>query len=252
MKQNIAIIQARMGSTRLPGKTMLPLKGKHVLERVVERLEKTENIDKIIVATSKEKQDDVIEKIVGEDLQIYRGSEKNVQKRFYEAAKNKNADILVRVTADCPLISPRFLDRLIEAVSKKNVDYSAAAINRTFPRGVTAEAFTAESFETVYNESDEPRHREHVTSYYRENPEKFRIYNIESDDVFSDPKMIDRTDLRLTLDTAEDYKLIKRIYEEIEFEDILELNEVIEYIDKNELSEINRDIEQKEVNESSN
>jgi spore coat polysaccharide biosynthesis protein SpsF len=248
-----AVIQARMGSTRLPGKVMIPLKGEHVLDRVIERVNSADNIDEVVVATSNKVADDLIADHVRESspADVYRGSEENVQERFYEALEGQNADIIIRVTADCPLISPEFLDHLVECVSKEDVDYATAALDRTFPRGLTAEAFTVESFRTVYEEAHEPRHREHVTPYYRENSNQFEIYNVRSEEVFSSNRMIDRTDLRLTLDRPEDYNLIRKVYNEVDFDGLIDLEEVIRYIDDNNLSKINNGVQQKKVHEDS-
>jgi spore coat polysaccharide biosynthesis protein SpsF len=252
MTRTVAIIQARMGSTRLPGKVMLPLGDQYVLEHVVDRVKGAEKIDKVIVATSEGLQDDVIHHLCEEKkFNLYRGSESNVQKRFSETLENEKADIIVRVTADCPLISSEFLDYAISCIEKEGADYVAAAVERTFPRGLTAEVFTSESFEQVCEHSNDPRHREHVTPYYRENPEKFEIHNIYSKDVFSEEFMINRTDVRLTLDRAEDYKVLREIYENVDFEDSIDIREAVKYVDENDLSKINGEVETEEVDETS-
>ena len=252
MNKTVAIIQARMGSTRLPGKVMLPLGDKHVLEHVVGRVKAAEEIDKVIVATSAKTADDIIEDLAEEKgFNLFRGSEANVQKRFKNALEEENEDIIVRITADCPLISPEFLDYAVNELKEKHKDYVTVAVERTFPRGLTAEVFTSESFEEVCDESDEPRHREHVTPYYRENPKKFDIYNIESQEIFEEDFMQNRIDIRLTLDKAEDYKLLKEIYSSLEYEDTIDVKQTVKYVDKHNLTEINREIETEEVDENS-
>jgi spore coat polysaccharide biosynthesis protein SpsF len=248
MPKIVAIIQARTGSSRLPGKVMFPLGGEPVLSHVIKRVNAASEVDKTIVATSIQKQDNVIAQYTpsfGAD--VHRGSESNVLSRFYEVVRQVNPQIIVRITADCPLISPQFLDYSISQVQSSDVDYTSASLNRTFPRGVTAETFTAESFKTVYDESTQLRHQEHVTPYYRENPDKFNLLNIESVNLFDEEWLRNRTDLRLTLDEADDYRLLETVYREVKFEGILSLPEAIRYIDENDLSEINQGVEQKSI-----
>lgn len=249
MKQRtIAIIQARMGSTRLPGKVMLALDGKHVIERVVERLEKAENIDEIVVATSTGKQDDIIEKIMSEKVVVHRGSEEDVLERMFEAAQKSDADTVVRITGDCPLISPEVVSKVVEKLHEEDADYAANIIERTFPRGFDVESFTFSSFKEIEEKSGQGHHREHVTPLYRESDD-FAKVNVESSEVFDDEKMIDRTDLRLTLDEADDYLLLGKLFEELEDNELFDEQEIIRKIEEEDLHRINREIGQKKVSE---
>jgi spore coat polysaccharide biosynthesis protein SpsF len=248
MIEVIAIIQARTGSTRLPGKVMYPLDGLPALEHVITRTAHADSVDNVVVATSIESQDDVIAQYApafGAD--VIRGSESDVLSRFEHAVGQYDPEFILRVTGDCPLISPQFIDASIECVRTTDVDYVCAGLNRTFPRGITCEAFTSESFERVIEQSSEPRHSEHVTPYYRENPEDSELYNLESNELFEEEWLQNRTDLRLTLDEPADYQLLETVYREMGPDEILDVVNVIQYIDNNGLAEINEHVEQKTV-----
>ncbi|WP_144905920.1 cytidylyltransferase domain-containing protein [Halobellus captivus] len=248
MHQTAAIIQARIGSTRLPGKVMYPLDGCHVLNHVVDRVSSADYVKETIVATSTEKPDDVIERyapVFGAD--VIRGSESDVLGRFEHAVTKHNPDIVLRITGDCPLISPTFIDTAVERIRTKDVDYVCAGLERTFPRGVTCEAFTTESFERMSRRANEPHHREHVTPYYREHPDEFDLYNLDSNELFQEAQLQNRTDLRLTLDEPADYQLLEKIYREIDHQDLLTVRDVIKYIDEYALETINQHVEQKLV-----
>ena len=243
-----AVVQARIGSTRLPGKVMYPLDGQSTLGHVVTRVSNADAVTDVVVATSTEPQDDVIEQYAPEfGADVIRGSESDVLSRFEQAVEQYDPEIVVRVTADCPLISPRFIDVSIRCIREINAEYVSAGLGRTFPRGLTCETFTAESFERVLAESTEPHHREHVTPYYREHPEGFELSNLESSEVFDKSLLQDRTDLRLTLDKPADYQLLETVYREVEYGEVIDVADVIRYIDENGLGEINEQVEQKTV-----
>jgi spore coat polysaccharide biosynthesis protein SpsF len=227
---------------------MYPFNGRPALEHVVTRTGHADSMTDIVVATSTKSSDDVIAEYAprfGAD--VIRGSESNVLSRFERAVKQHDREIILRMTGDCPLISPQFIDASVEHIRAKDVDYVCAGLNRTFPRGITCEAFTAESFKQVIEKSGESRHREHVTPYYREHPEEFELYNLESSELFEEEWLQNRTDLRLTLDEPADYQLLETVYREMEYNEMLEVVDVIEYIDDNELAEINEHVEQKIV-----
>jgi len=243
-----AVIQARTGSSRLPGKVMYPLDGRSALEHVVNRVVYTDSVTDTVVATSTEPQDDVIEQYAPEfGAEVIRGSESDVLSRFGLAVKQYDPDIVVRVTGDCPLVSPRFIDACVDRICTAGADYVCAGLERTFPRGVTCEAFTSESFDQMRTNSTKPRHREHVTPYYREHPEEFELYNLASDEIFDESWLQGRTDLRLTLDEPADYRLLETVYKEVECAEVIDIADVVQYIDKNGLKDINKDVEQKSV-----
>ncbi|MDJ1431982.1 glycosyltransferase family protein [Halostagnicola sp. A-GB9-2] len=244
----VTVIQARVGSTRLPGKVMYPLDGRPTLEHVVTRVSHADTVTNVVVATSTKPQDDVIKQYAPEfGADVIRGGESDVLSRFEQALEQYDPEIIVRVTADCPLISPRFIDASIRRIEKGDTEYVSAGFDRTFPRGLTCEAFTAESFERVCVESTDPHHREHVTPYYREHPEEFELYNLESNEVFDEPWLQGRTDIRLTLDKPADYQLLETLYREIEFDGILDIPDVINYSDEHDLATVNQHVNQKSV-----
>jgi len=247
-RQTTAIIQARMGSTRLPGKVLLPLDCEHVIAHDVRRVHATKTIDEVVIATSTEKPDDAIDQFAKErDISIHRGSEANVQQRMFDAAAAHDAETVVRITADCPLIDPNTIDVVVSRIQRGTAEYVTNIINRTFPRGLDVEAFTYDSFERVVAEATTEAEREHVTPYYRENPDKFEIENISSTEVFEEEKYLNRTDLRLTLDEAADYRLLKRIYDEIKYTGTLSIRDTIDYVDATGLDTLNEEIRQKMV-----
>lgn len=236
-----------MGSTRLPGKAMLPLHGRHCLDHVVSRTLAAELIDHVVVATTGHKQDDIIKRYAPKfGAAVYRGSEEDVLRRMYRAALENDASIIVRVTADCPLIDPRTLDAVVRERERTDADYAANILERTFPRGLDVEAFTFSSFQKVRRRAKNPSHREHVTPYYHEHPEKFNLVNVNSAEVYDKPALQDRTDIRLTLDEAADYELLDTVYSGISYEEFIDFEEVVDYIDDNDLTGINSSVQQKE------
>jgi spore coat polysaccharide biosynthesis protein SpsF len=245
-QQVVAIIQARMGSTRLPGKVMLPLADEHVITHDVRRVQSAEHVTKTAVATSKRTADDIVTRYASRaGADVFRGSESDVLGRIYDTSRSANADVVVRITGDCPLIDPEMIDTSVREVTEGGAQYAANIFERTFPRGLDVEAFTFESFEQVHEEATEPHHREHVTPYYREQKDMFSSKNVTSENVFDDPQFQNREDLRLTLDEADDYEVLRTIYENIPFDDILPIREAIRYVDDNNLMELNANVEQK-------
>jgi spore coat polysaccharide biosynthesis protein SpsF len=227
---------------------MYPLDERHILVHVINRVAQAEIVDNTVVATSTQPPDDIVERCASTaGADVVRGSESDVLSRFHRAAKRYNPDVLVRVTADCPLISPKVIDTCIKRIVTEGVDYAFAGLERTFPRGITCEAFTAESFQRIVQKSTESRHKEHVTPYYREHPEQFELYNLESTEIFDKEWLQNRTDLRLTLDEPADYHLLETVYREVEYTGILDICDAIQYIDENNLAMINQHVEQKSV-----
>lgn len=242
----IATIQARMGSTRLPGKVMLPIADDHVLTHDVRRVSVADHVDNVVVATSKQTADDIVARYAARaGADVHRGSESDVLGRMYDAARNADADVVVRVTGDCPLVDPDTIDEVVSRVVDGDAEYAANITERTFPRGLDVEAFTFESFERVHEEATEPHHREHVTPYYREDPNRFITESVVSADVFDEQDFQNRDDLRLTLDEADDYEVLREIYENVPFDDILPIREAIQYVDEHDLMELSASVEQK-------
>jgi len=230
-----AIIQARMGSTRLPRKVMLNILGKPVLWHVVNRVSKARLIDGLIVATTVKLEDDIIAEFCKSNgVLVFRGSENDVLDRYYQCAKEYNIKDIVRITADCPLHDPNVIDMVIKEYLGGDCDYACNTIKYTFPDGFDVEIFSFTALEDAWKNAKLTSEREHVTPYIRKN-EKFRKKN-----VFSNKKY---PLYRCSLDHPEDYEFIKRIYEGIGKE-MFYIDDVINYLRKQqELLKINQHIE---------
>lgn len=241
------IIQARMGSTRLPGKVMKDLEGEPVLYHVIERVKKSKLIDEIIIATTKNERDDVIVKEAKRNLvKYFRGSEENVLSRYYYSAVENNLDVVVRVTSDCPLIDPEIIDDIVEfylnndfkLVTNAGIDLS----ERTYPRGMDTEVFSMDFLKEIHEMATEQYQKEHVTTY---------IYENYADEIYYYKNDVDYSEYRLTLDTLHDFKLIKEVYKELYkgkhdfyLTDILKL-----FKEQPTLKKINKKIKQKGLKE---
>ncbi len=201
----LAIIQARMSSSRLPGKVMKPILGEPMLFRQIERVKRSKLIDQLVVATSIESSDDDVAKFC-KDIKVscYRGSLDDVLSRYYHVAKQFHLDYVVRLTADCPLADPNIVDEVISFALKERFDYVSNAINRTFPVGLDVEAMTFSCLEEVYHKATTSYDREHVTSYIYNNSSLYKIGSYTGD--------WDLGDWRWTVDTPEDYEFAKIIY----------------------------------------
>ena len=172
----IAIIQARMSSSRLPNKVLLDLEGKPVLERIYQRLQRSKIVDKIVIATSDDISDDPIGLLCSQiHIPIYRGSLDDVLSRFYFAAQLNNADIIVRITGDCPVVDAGIVDELIEKVLTNSYDY--ACLSGEFPDGLDCSVMTFDSLEDAHLNARLASDREHVCPFIEKQPQKFKIYN---------------------------------------------------------------------------
>ncbi len=239
-----AIVQARTGSTRLPGKIFKNVSGKPMLQHVAERLSFSKLTNQIIIATTTLPEDSTVEEFCIKNNYAYnRGSMDDVLSRYYDAAAKFSADIIVRITSDCPLIDPQIIDSMLQQYLSSHVDYLSNIIKRTFPRGLDVEIFSFAALEKAYNEAKENFEREHVTPYIYQHPEKFATENFINETDYSSH--------RWTVDTEEDLKLIRIIYSELYkpncvfyFEDVLKLFER-----RPELFSINQNIKQKSLGE---
>lgn len=225
MKKSI-IVQARTGSTRLPGKVMKKIVGKSVLEHIIERLKKCAMSDQIIIATTVKSRDDVIVEIAKKcQVDYFRGSEENVLERYYQAAAAFGVSHIIRITSDCPLVDPEIVDRMIGFYMEhcNNYDYVSNNLERTYPLGLECEVMSFWTFKTAYLQAKASEELEHVHPYIHRNPEIFRICQIKNRIDFSN-------EYYWALDTEEDLKLIRIIYEKLYsknrlflFKDILDL-----------------------------
>ncbi|KFL16175.1 acylneuraminate cytidylyltransferase [Geobacillus stearothermophilus] len=239
-----AIIQARMGSTRLPGKVLKKVLGKTLLEYQIERVKRAKTIDEIIIATTTKESDDPIVQLCQQlSIPYYRGSEEDVLSRYYEAATKFNVDVVVRLTSDCPIIDPNVIDKVVEHYleNKDRYDYVSNTLTRTYPRGLDTEVMSYEVLKRVHEEAKELVYREHVTAYIYHHPDQFRLCNVSNEK--------DESKHRWTVDTEEDFILIKNILETLyPINPLFTLEDVIRILqDKPEWVEINAHIEQKKL-----
>ena len=204
------IVQARMGSSRLPGKVMKKILGRPMLDQQIERLSRVSRASEIVVATSDSFGDDAVEELC-KDLAVrcYRGSEDDVLSRYYEAARMMNARTVVRVTGDCPLIDPELVDQIIDEYDRhsETVDYCSNTVNRTYPRGLDTEVFSMAALERAFHEAGESSDREHVTPYIWRQPDRFTIRQV------TEPT--DHSNHRWTVDTVQDLVLVQKMFEAI-------------------------------------
>jgi spore coat polysaccharide biosynthesis protein SpsF len=206
MTRTVAIIQARTGSTRLPGKVLLPLLGEPMLTHVVRRVGRATLVDMVVVAATTEAADDAIVRLGAEaGWAVERGSEADLLDRYLMAARAHDAAVVVRITSDCPLIDPEVIDRTIAAFAGDAPDYASNTLPpRTYPRGLDVEVIAMPALERAWREDRDPAWREHATPYIYRHPESFRLLRVPADD--------DRSGHRWSVDTAEDFELIRRIY----------------------------------------
>jgi spore coat polysaccharide biosynthesis protein SpsF len=239
--RTVAIIQARMGSTRLPGKILMPLAGKPVLQHVVERVGASGAFDEVVVATTDLAIDDVVaERAPAFGATVVRGDEQDVLSRFGLAAEASAADAIMRVTADCPLIDPDVLAAMVRRFQAGDVDIVSNCLHRTYPRGLDAELFSRATLDHMLAAATSAPHREHVTLYFYDNTDQFRIASFE--------QQRDLSTLRLTLDTLEDFDLLERIFQSTAKPDALRLDDIAAIMAANpDWLAINAHIEQKKV-----
>lgn len=238
----MGIIQARTGSTRLPGKVLAELAGEPMLGRVVNRTHRAMRLDEVVIATTREPGDEAIAQIcVARGWPFLRGSENDVLDRYYRAAVQHKADAVVRITSDCPLIDPEVIDRVVGKFVKKGpVDYASNTIApRTFPRGLDVEVIGFEALERAWREDANPAWREHVTPYIYRQPGKFGLRAVRHH--------IDYSSMRWTVDTVEDLTFVRRVYDHFRH-DNFSWRDVLPVLDQYpEWLEINRHIKQKTV-----
>lgn len=223
--KTVIIVQARMTSTRLPGKVLKAVLGKPLLEYQIERLRRIESADEIVIATTTNDTDQPIVDFCNRlNLPYFRGSEEDVLARYYGAAIEHSADVIVRITSDCPVIDPGVISSIIGFYieNRNQYDYVSNCLKRTYPRGMDTEVFSFRSLQESFREAQAVPDREHVTPFIYNNPSRFRLANVEY--------IEDRSKYRLTVDTSEDYELIRRIIGKIyplnnkfTLEDILQL-----------------------------
>jgi len=200
-----AIIQARMASTRLPGKVMADLAGRPVVERVVERARLAPSVEIVLVATSDQPSDDLLAAHCdAQGIPCYRGSQDDVLDRYYQAARHVGAEAIVRLTADCPLLDPEVLEKVLAALRSGSFDYVSNTLEPTYPDGLDAEAFGRGALERAWHEAVLRSEREHVTAYIWKHPDRFRLGSVRHHE--------DLSGHRWTVDEPQDLEFVRRVY----------------------------------------
>lgn len=242
-----AIIEARMTSTRLPGKVLLKACGKPLLAHLVERLKRAESLDELIIATTVNETDDPIVRLAEKmDVGYFRGSEHDVLGRVLNAANRFNIDTIVEITGDCPALDPKVVDTCVTAFFKNEVHFLANRIKPTYPGGMDVRVFSTQTLREVELISrDDPAAREHVSLPITDNVEKYKIYSLEA------PPELSMPDLNIELDEPDDYKMIKIVFEALYPENPqFDLSDIISYIKKNsEILDVNRKVVRKDARE---
>jgi len=232
----VAIIQARMGSSRLPGKSLAQIEGRPMLWHVVQRVKRATLVDRVVVATSTAPADDAIEKMCRENgVPCYRGSENDVLDRFYHAALAEKAAQVVRITADCPLIDPEVIDQVVRRFQHGDLDYASNAMVRTYPDGLDTEICSFSALERAWHEASKDSEREHVTPYLRSG--KFRIANVEN---VAESSLLH---CRWTVDEREDLEFVRAVYGAFRGRENFLMNDILHLVhDHPEVERLNSEI----------
>lgn len=239
----VAIVQARMGSTRLPGKVLLDIGGVPMINRVMARLVRAKRLEQIVVATTIRPRDDaLVAHCLAHNWLVYRGDEDDVLDRYYQTAVSHQADIIVRITSDCPLIDPTVVDSLVSQFLDQHprVDYMCNfEPKRTYPRGLDAEIMTFKALERAWREDQNQAWREHVTPYIYRNPQLFSLKGYLNHRDYSDK--------RWTVDTPEDLAFVRKVYEAFGHDHFSWLDLIQKLEKQPEWEQINRAIAQKKI-----
>lgn len=239
----VAIVQARMGSERFPGKVLADIHGKPMLIRVVERAARADSLISVLVATSTEAQDDAIEQAcLARGIRVFRGDPLDVLDRTYQAAREAQADVIVRVTGDCPLIDPALIDEAVQAfvTADPPVDFVANRLpdQRTYPIGTDVEVCSFAALERAWKEAILPPQREHVTSYLYEEPDRFRTQLLRHD--------LDLSHFRWTVDEEPDLEFVRVVYSKFDPDKHFTWLEVVALLESEpSLAEINAAVPQR-------
>ena len=231
----VCLIQARMSSTRLPGKVLMNLRDKPVIAHIISSMRGSTLINKIVVVTTTNPQDDIlVEYLKKNNYEFFRGSENDVLDRYITASEKYKADVVVRITADCPLVDSDIVDSIIKMAIEKKADYVSNGIKRTFPDGYDVEVISYPILKKIQSLTQDPSDKEHVTRYILNNQKKFTCLNFEA------PANACHPEWRLTLDTIEDFALIEKIFDSFPVNYQIKYNDVLNFLtNKPELISIN-------------
>jgi spore coat polysaccharide biosynthesis protein SpsF len=239
--RTVCTIEARMTSSRLPGKVLLEAAGKPLLEHMIERLRRARGLEAIVIATTAEASSDPIAELADRlGVGCFRGSEHDVLARVLGAADDHGADVIVETSGDCPLIDPEVVDRVLDRFLDGGVDYCSNTLERTYPRGMDVQVFPTAVLAEVAGLTDDPADREHVSLYIYEHPERYRLRSVVSE-------RPETAEVRLTVDMPEDYALIREIFEVLYPRDpAFGLDAILALLDERpELAALNRHVGQK-------
>jgi spore coat polysaccharide biosynthesis protein SpsF len=240
----VSTIEARMTSSRLPGKVLKPVLGQPMLKLLIERLQRSQEINEIVVATTINAADEPICRLAEKlGVGVHRGSEDDVLTRVLEAAQSHQGDLIVEITGDCPLLDPQVIDRCIKLFRENSFDYVSNTLKQTYPRGLDVQVFKTATLAKVAELTKDPVDHEHVSLYIYQHPETFTLHNMVCDPAISRPNY------RLTLDTEDDLALITKIYEALYPRNPhFGLRDMIELLDRNpSWTALNAHVRQKEV-----
>ncbi len=223
----VAMVQARMESSRLPGKVLEDIQGQPMLLRVVRRVQRAKSVDQVVVATSTAGSDDPLETVCrDEGLTVYRGDAADVLDRVHAAAAAFHADVVVRITGDCPVIDPEVIDQTVQAFLESDPPVDLAlnrfVDDRTFPIGLDTEVCSFEALEVAWREADQAYQREHVMPYLYDPPGRFRVLHVRNDE--------DLGDYRWTVDTLEDLNFIRAVFAHFAPDDDFGWREILELV----------------------
>ena len=236
----LAIVQARMGSTRLPGKTLIDIEGKPLLEHVINRIRYSKMIEEIIIATTNEPEDKVIVNMAKKlQVKTYEGSSYDVLDRFYQVARLFKGKVIVRITADDPFKDPKVIDDIVKYfLSHPELNYVSNTIEPSYPVGIDVEVFSYQALKTAWENAKDSAEREHVTPYIIRNPSLFKIANYKSNKQLSY--------LRWTIDTKEDLQMTKEVYNKLYLKDkIFYMDDILQLLQKYpHISDINSSVKQ--------
>lgn len=220
-----AIVQARMASSRLPGKVLKPLAGKPMLGRLLDRLVHCTRLDAIVVATSTSVQDDAVAAYATEyGSEVFRGSEPDVLDRYYQAARKYDADPIVRITADCPLIDPQVVDLVVEAFFEQKVDHASNSFCETYPDGQDTDVYSFKALERCWHEAPNGPCREHIHAHMLKHPEAFSLYNVMNDE--------DLGNHCWSVDSPEDFGLVEAIFDLLGGDHIFSMADILDCINQ--------------------
>lgn len=234
------MIQARTGSVRLPSKVLAKIGDKPMIWHVINRVKKVKSVQQIALITTKSQDDKVLLKIAEQNGIIgFAGKKLDVLDRHYQCAKKINADPIIRITSDCPLVDPALVEKIIRFYYKNKYDFVSNSIIPTYPDGLDVEVFSFKALQKAAKLAKKDHDKEHVTTFFINNPDKFKIYNYQNNK--------DLSHMRWTVDRRKDLKFVRSIYAEMKSNKIFSMNKILDILKKNpRLIEINKEIRRNE------